>query len=308
MELEFDIPSIKETEFGVGRDLGVGRDRRNVRDYETSEVFNVVPIDDGVKDYLHEMITATIDSFEKFTDEPSEYSASERYESQEYLWLPLDNDVAMLYRNLHEAINLDEGELTDTADVFCYFAQFTDSNDKRLTALHRPTQFKSLRKKIVKYSDDTLQILKEPVFKLDQDFDILIDSKMIHILRPSSFEFMGKLQKAIIGAVSGNISKIRNDMQFVDFQNIEAYALEHPRAARYIASIQTNNWAKGIDYNALRQLCAATGVSVTESDGQLTVPDDHVLGFLEVVDRRRYEIMIVKDSSEQFKAAKRQKL
>jgi hypothetical protein len=69
------------------------------------------------------------------------------------------------------------------------------------------------------------------VFKLDNDFDLLIDSANVHILRPSGFEFAGKLQQAILDAVPNNIKSIAKDLAFVAFDGIEAYARKHPRAS-----------------------------------------------------------------------------
>jgi hypothetical protein len=40
----------------------------------------------------------------------------------------------------------------------------------------------------------------------------------------------------------------------------------------------------------------------------IVVPKEHVLGFLEVLDRRLYEVELVRDSPEQFKATSRQKI
>ncbi|MFO0754574.1 MAG: hypothetical protein U0411_14770 [Thermodesulfovibrionales bacterium] len=70
--------------------------------------------------------------------------------------------------------------------------------------------------------DDTLEIIEDTVFRLDNDFDLLVDSANIHILRPSGFEFAGKLQQAILDAVPENIKAIRKDLTFVDFDDIEA--------------------------------------------------------------------------------------
>lgn len=297
MNLKFDIETVKATEFGVGRDDTSNR------------VFNFVPVDGEVQDYLREMVIATTIALEKISNEPTQYTASERYDSQDKLYLPLDHDLVGLYRKLHEATNLEEEELSNTDGIFCYFARFVDHNDNKLTALHRSTQFKSLEKpKIVGIIDNTLKIVKRSLFKLDQDFDVLVDSEVVHILRPSGFEFMGQLQQAILDAVPGNISEIRTDMPYVDFESIERYSSSRPRAARYLAAIRSNKWAKNIDIFALKQLCTMTGVEFTESDDMMTLSDDQIMGFLEVIDRRRYTIELVKNDSEQFKAHSRQRI
>ncbi len=146
------------------------------------------------------------------------------------------------------------------------------------------------------------------MFKLDADFDLLIDSTNVHILRPSGFEFVGKLQEAVLAAAPENVKALQRDLKFVDFDRIEAYATTHPRAARYLASIRAQKETTNIDKTALKKLCKGTGVKILEASGKITVLDGHVMGFLEVLDRRRYQLELVGGSPERFKAASRRKL
>src|SRR2546426_481228 len=81
----------------------------------------------------------------------------------------------------------------DPATVFCYFARLTDSKGRRLTALRRATQFKGvLKSRLLRLVTDSLKLVEDHIFKLDRDFDLLIDSANVHILRPSGFEFAGE--------------------------------------------------------------------------------------------------------------------
>ena len=130
----------------------------------------------------------------------------------------------------------------------------------------------------------------------------------MHILRPSGFDFVGRLQEAILAAAPSNIQKIQEDLVFVELAGIEKYASKHPRAARYLASIRGQMETKNIDKNRLKKLCKSTGVELTELDGKIGVSPGHELGFLEVLDRRRYELELVQGQPERFKAASRTKL
>jgi hypothetical protein len=301
MRLEFDLGNVTVTEFGVGRD------------YSDGQKFVAVPVDAGVRTALREMVRATRVAMEDHEDGPRKYEPSEKHRSTEHLYLPLGDELAASVRELHEATNLDidAGALTDTSSVFCYFARLTDKNARRLTALRRATQFKGIVKskgRLVRMLDDTLKIVDDTVFKLDNDFDLVIDSARVHILRPSGFEFAGKLQQAILQAVPENIEAIRKDLTFVKFDGIEEYAGEHPRAARYLASIRGQEETKNIDKVALKKLCKQTGVEVTEAQGKITVAVGHEMGFLEVLDRRRYEVSLVKEKPERYRAASRKKI
>ena len=299
MKLDFDIENVTVTEFGVGRDDDDG------------QTFILVPVDAGVQNALREIVQATWNAMQKHDDGPTEYQPSEKYGVTEYLYLPLENDLALSLRRLHEAANLaiDSHALEDPTAVFCYFARLTDKQGRRLTALRRATQFKGvLKSRLIRFVSDALQLIDDRVFKLDADFDLLVDSSNVHILRPSGFEFAGKLQQAILDAVPQNVKAIRKDLPFVDCDAIEAYATKHPRAARYLASIRVQGEAKNIDRAALKKLCKSTGVEVVEDNGKIRVAAGQEMAFLEVLDRRRYVLALVKGPPERFKAASRRKL
>ena len=299
MNLKFDINDVVVTEFGVGRDDGHGRD------------FDHVTVDGNVQGALQEMAVATWEVMQTQTDNPPSYEPSEKHESIEYMHLPLNDNMAEVMRKLHEANNLppDPTALADPKMVFCYFARFTDSQQQKLTAVRRATQFKGvLKSRLIRLHTNALKLIEDRVFKLDHDFDLLIDSENIHILRPSGFEFVGQLREAIMAAVSTNVTSLEEDLIFIDFNVIEKYASKHPRAARYLASIRSKNEAVNIDSGRLQKLCADNGVELTVTNGVLSLEKKQVMGFLEVLDRRRYEIELVTDMPEHYRAAKRSKI
>jgi hypothetical protein len=299
-DLDFSFRNVLTTEFGVGRDAD---DRRK---------FVAVPVDANVQAALREMVVATWNALQKNEDDAAMYEAAEKYASTEYVYIPLEDDLAKSIRMLHQSENLpiDTAALSDPADVFCYFARLTDKKRRRLTALRRAAGFKGIlksRNRLVRMLDDTLKIIDDTVFKLDNDFDLLVDGVNIHILRPSGFEFAGQLQQAILDAVPANIKALGMDLRFVEFGGIEKYAQHHPRAARYLASIRALR-PKNIDMSLLNTLCSQTGVKVVKSGAKLRVANGHELGFLEVLDRRRYEVNLVKEERERYRAASRTRL
>lgn len=301
MKLEFDLADVTVTEFGVGRDDGDGQS------------FVAVPVGADVQAALREIVRATWDALHKQADGPAKYEPSEKHGSTEYLFLPLGDDLAASIRELHESTNLtiDASALSEPQDVFCYFARLTDRKGQHLTALRRASQFKGILKsknRLVRMLDDTLMIIEDRVFKLDNDFDLLADAKNVHILRPSGFEFAGKLQQAILDAVPQNIKALRKELSFVEFDVIEAYAATHPRAARHLASIRAQEETKNVDKGNLKGYCKRVGVVVKEASGKLVVEAGHEMGFLEVLDRRLYEVELVPGTQERYRASSRRKL
>ena len=301
MKLEFDLDHVSVVEFGVGRDGG------------NEQSFVAVPVDVAVQTALQEMVRETWDTLLKEEDGPVKYEPSEKHAATEYLFLPLEDDLAALVRDLHNAANLDiqASALADADDVFCYFARLTDQKKQRVTALRRATQFKGIvkrRNRLVRMIDNTLKIIEDTVFKLDNDFDLLIDATNVHILRPSGFEFAGNLQQAILDAVPENIKAIRKEIPFVEFDSIEQYACKHPRAARYLTSIRGQEETKSTDKSLLKKLCKQTGVEVEESKGKVNIAVGHEMGFLEVLDRRRYQVSLVMEKPERYRAASRRQI
>ncbi len=298
MTLDFDIEKIEIVEFGVGIDE------------VQNQSFNCITVDINVQFALKEMIISTWDTLQSNNDNPGIFEASEKYNTTEYIYLPLCDNLAEKLKQLHESENLeiDNTILDDPSNLYCYFTRMLDTQGRRLTAIRRATQFKGvLKKRLVRLVTDALKIIDDKVFKLDNDFDLLIDSSNIHILRPSGFEFVCHLQTAILAAVEKNINKIKKDLPYVDFSSIQEFAGKHTRAARYLASIRSQD-IKNTDASALRKLCKNTNVDVRTVKGKITVEKKDIMGFLEVLDRRRYEVTLVKGSPERFRAPSRKKL
>ena len=297
--MDFDLANVTVTEFGVGLDDTDGQH------------FLTVPVAAEVQTALGEMAQETWRALQDRQGDPARYEPSEKYGSTEHLYLPLDDVLATPVRDIHEATNLriDARALAEPAAVFCYFGRLTDNRGRRLTALRRSTQFKGIvkrRNRLVRVVDDTLTIIPDTVFKLDNDFDLLVDGTRVHILRPGGFEFAARLQQAVLDAVPGNIERIRAGLPFVEFANVGAYARAHPRAARYVASIRQQRTE--IDRALLVTACEQTGVDVIESNGTVSVATGHEMRFLEVLDRRLYAVDFVTGNPERYRASSRRQI
>ena len=269
MTTNFDFNNITLTEFGLGLD----QDQRS---------YVQVPVDGDVQSSLLEMAQETSRLMTAIAATPENYQPSEKYASTEHLILALSDDMAISIRELHNAANIEEdaSALDSADDCFAYYARFTDSQNRKLTAVRRASQFKGvLKKRLISWGDNTLKIIPDKVFKLDNDFDFLVDSAQIHILRPSGLEFTAQLQEAIMAAVQGNVDNISSEISYVNFESISEYAQKHPRAARYIASIRSQSEAHNVDKNKLKLFCQRTGVSFTETNNQLNIDDANVMGF-----------------------------
>src|ERR1700761_6006197 len=172
MNLDFNLVATRSTEFGVARDDAAGKN------------FSIMPVDENVQEALEEMATDTWETLSQ-TEEPEEYQPSEKYASQEAIYMPLDSDMASLLRELHEADNilLDSTALAEPKTVAFYFARFSDSRGRRLTGVRRASQFKGiLKNRLVRLVSDSLKIVEDQTFKLDRDYDLLVDSVNVYVL------------------------------------------------------------------------------------------------------------------------------
>ncbi len=297
MPINFDFGHVERerVEFGVGKDEG------------GDTTFYAVPVDADVKNDLLSMVNATLDQLENVEGGGTPYSPAERHEPTGYLIVQAGSDFETHLRQLHNANNLTlgAGALVHPHRLLSYFVRLTDATSRRVTAVRRATYFKGiLSRRLVRFNNDMLKVVEDDVFKLDVDFDLLVDSEGTHIWRPSAFEFLGKLRQAVLDAVPRNVQAIRADLPFVDFSSIEEYAASRPRAARYLASIRAQELS-GVDQGALADLCRQARVAVAEREGVLVPSPDSAMGFLEVLDRRRYEIELVLGQPERFKASSR---
>ena len=267
MNLNFDIENAETTEFGVGRNIGSDR------------TFAVVPVHLGVQTTLQGMVAGTCQKMEASMESPSTFNPAEKYGSEEYLTLPIDDDLALRLRTLHEAQNLTIADdyLDWMTKCFCYFARLWDADGKQLTALRRATQFKGALNKqnrILSLGSDALRVVDGPIFQLNADFDVIVDADTVHIIHPNSFKLLGQIEEAIAEAVPQNVAAIAQSATYVDWANVEDYAASHTRAASLLASIRTNGYAENLDKSALESLCQGTGVSIEDVQGKIVVPDD----------------------------------
>lgn len=298
MNLNFDFNNITITEFGVGFDR------------DENYLFTHMPSDQGTKEALQQMAEATSLAMQEKIEAPRPYEPSEKYAGSESLYLPASDPLAEPLLELHKATNLptDASALTDPSAIACYFAQFRDNQGCHLTALKRAAQFKGvLKKRLVRLCDDSWKFVEDTVFILDNDFDLLVSDDQLYILRPSSFEAIGKLTQAILDAVPENVTAIQQEIPIVNFNTIQDYASKHSRAARYLASIRTQTLAD-MNHSALENLCKKTNVEIEKIGGKISVPEKHIMGFLEVLDRRRYPIELIDGTPESYRATSREKL
>lgn len=299
MDIDFDIKNVKSVNFGVGYKEA------------SSRKFVELVVDQSVQDQLESMVVSTT---KDMSGSPEKFEPSEDYTDGRYTFVPTDDPMVTQLSRLHSSdhLNTSDDGLAYLRNCFCYFARFRDNQDKRLTALRRAAQFKAglkNRSRLISWVDNALQVVEDPIFRLNETFDILIDSKAVHIVHPSSFKELGQIDLFIQRAVSDNIQMLEAHLTNLNWAPIQEYAETHPRAAKLLASIRSNDYASDINLQSLKDSCNESGIAMEVNlNGNLTVPEDQILIFLEILDRRRYSIKLVDDNTEGYRATSRQRV
>lgn len=296
IHFNLDLPPI--VEFGVGRDASDGRS------------FGLVSVRDDVQDELFSMAKETLRQIDQAEEPPAAYDPANVPSTFEYLQLPIHDVMASEIQAIFNvpAFDRDASFPNDLSDVFCYFALFTSQDGSRLLCLRRAAQFKSLaKKKAASLRGDALQLVPDPLFQLNNEFDVLVDHETVHIIHPKSFSALARIDVATAETVSKNVKAIREQCPYVRWSNIEKHAISKPSIARLLASIRSSRHAENVDRDLLVGACIRAEVPIQDGE-QIAVPDNDIKEFLEVLNRRLYEVDLVPSHPEFYVASNRRQL
>jgi hypothetical protein len=143
------------------------------------------------------------------------------------------------------------------------------------------------------------------LFKLDYDFDYIITNEKIFIHRVSGFESITRLNDVILERAQQNTVSLGVRLPWIDIGQLGEYTRTHMRAARLIASIVSRENLESISIELLRDECRNDGVVLEEINGKISPAEKSEFGFLNVLDRRRYHMMLIPDVDEIYEAPTR---
>lgn len=237
------------------------------------------------------------------------FSPAEKYSSEEHLQLPLNTEyvtdlvTTIGLQNLQSNVNA----LNSISELEYYYAVFTDSQNRKLYAFRRAAQFKGvIKSKLTIIDGGILKLLDTPVFRLDNDFDYIVDDQNIFILRPSGFEFTTNVHGAVIQSAAANANAIATRVTYLDISRISNYASTHVRAARLLAAIRSRDDLHLIDRQLLINSCQQFGILISQNQaGSIGPNDGHEYDFLCIIDRRAYIATLIPNQPEKYEAASR---
>ena len=294
--MAFNFQQIQSVEFGVCLDTDEG------------ESLRLVPCVEAVQDALEEMLETTRLAIFDADHELQEFSPAEKYAATERLFCALGSDLVTKHNDIYQAENLpiDTHALDDMAKIVSYFGIYRDADGNKLMAFRRAAQFKGvLQKKLLHFMDDALRIIEDHVFKLDTDFDFIICDEKIYIWRPSGFIFASQMDDQMAACAMGNVDHIAEDITCVDFDGLKKFVAGHKLAMRLVAAIKSRNDLAAISKKRLKAECKEAGLKVAENENKLAPVEGSEMGFLMLLDRRRYTVTLIEKHPETYEAPSR---
>lgn len=280
MRNEFNFDRIQSVEFCV-----------NARTNGDDQTSYLVPTDQSVQDALKHVLEATLTDIEPEDGEWAPYELSEKYASKETLQADLAAAEMAAIRALYEeeGWGINAGALADPAKLVYYFGVFRDDQGRKLLAVRQATQFKDAFKgRFLSVIDDTLRMVADRVFKLDNQFDFLITAQHVYILHPTGFEKIAEIEAFASAKARESTLALGATVTFLDFTGLAEYVAKHKRAARLVAALNGRGDLHAIKRQMFCKAAKDTGVELEKAGRKMAPMKGSETGCLELLDHRRY--------------------
>jgi hypothetical protein len=300
IENDINIESIISVNFGIA--------------LRNSGYLYFVPTDAGLKGALKEMIVVTAAALNAAQGEWQAYDISEDYGQRRRVYCNRDNEYMAVFSTIFDAGTLDDlTNLPDHAnDIEYYFAEITDIQNRRMVGVRKATQFKGTVKaknRLVRMINDTLSIIEDSVFKLDNEFDLLITDGHVYILNDAKMQQLGDITSRVAATAKDKIQSIEDTITFLDLSRVKEKIEKHPRVARYAASIAQNPLIANFQRAKIEALALQHGIVFKELDtGKLQCRVQDEARLMELLDARRYHLDLADDGGDPYRATGRQKV
>jgi hypothetical protein len=302
MHDEFTFDSVRSVEFCV-----------SVKQGSEHENF-LVPSDRSVQDELHEMLRNTVAQFGGDRGEIASYppwqqfELSEKYASKETLIANLASDEMVTISDLYneEGWPSNARALRNAEDIMYYFGVFRDHSRRKLIGVRRAAQFKSVVKsRLIRLADDSLTMVNDHLFRLDNEFDFLITRNHVYILHPAGLERIAQVEQLVSAKAREKALALGRQITFVDFASIAEFVAHHKRAARAVVALVSREGLNNISRSKLAVAARETDVVLVNIGRKISPATGSEMAFLELLDDRRYATAIKTGPKEAYVANSR---
>ena len=305
MHQEFGFDEIQSVEFCV-----------SVEEGDEHENY-LVPTDQSVQEALRAMLTATVDQLEN----PGEtaladaawqpFELSEKYATKERLVAALATEEMSTIHDLYreEGWSSNPHALQNPRDIAYYFAVFRDVVHRKLLGVRRATQFKGvLKSRLIRLIDDSLTMVGDNIFRLDNEFDFLITEGHAYILHPVGFERIAEIEELVSERARAKTRALEQRLSFVDFTSLAEFVAHHKRAARLVVALSSRMGLEQIEKSLFTAAARETDVMVVAVGSKISPAAGSEIAFLELIDDRRYTTAIRAGPKEAYIASSRRPL
>jgi hypothetical protein len=155
--------------------------------------------------------------------------------------------------------------------------------------VRQATQFKGAFKgRFLSIIDDTLQMVSDRVFKLDNQFDFLITAQHVYILHPTGFERIAEIEEFASAKARQMALALGETVRFLDFTGLAEYVAKHKRAAKLVTALNGRSDLQRIKRAMFCKAAKETGVALEKAGRKMTPAKGSEIGCLELLDHRRY--------------------
>lgn len=269
-----------------------------------------VPIAPEVKDMLNEMLRQTIIDMNK-TEIVEEIEYGEVYQSRVHVRCASGDPTVARVVQLLNAKNLQSAAtaLNDPTKIDFYFARFKDDQNQQCVGVKTPNQFKAaIGKRIIRLFDDTLVVVKDNFFKLDNEFDFIVSKDYVDILSPTQFMRVARVEKVLSDKAPQHVNEIASIMPAVDFSSILDFVVTHSRAQKLVSSIRKRKNLMQVTIAEIQSACKLNNIPIVKNGKKIIPEPTHEIDFLELLDGRRYPYPLGKKDPDLFRALRRSKI
>lgn len=270
-----------------------------------------IPIAPEVQDELKVMLDLTLLKLglPQSAGQLPDFSPAEKYSGEEPCKLPLATDymadvaAVLSLQNLPSNTNA----LQAIDELRYYYAIFSDNQGRSLYTFRRAGTFKGVTKsKLAFIQNGLLTMVEGNIFRLDSDFDYVVDSQTIYVLRHSGFEFTTNVHVQMLQAAGNNATAVAATVSYLNMGGIAAYASKHSRAARLLAAVRARADLHLLDRALFEAACQQNGILlVQDGNGAVGPAAGHEYEFLQMIDRRIYTATLIPQQAERYEAASR---
>lgn len=297
MRSDFDFASIKSVEFCVCVDEG--------EEYENY----LIPCDQNVQKALTAMLVATVNELEEQENPITQhFEMSEKYAPKEALVADLSVEEMVTISELYaeEGWDVNADALQHPQNIPYYFVVFRDSRKRKIVGVRRATQFKGVvKRRLIRLIDDSLRMVGDNLFRLDNEFDFLITRQHAYILHPVGFERVAEIEEWVSAKAQEKAKALGTKVKFADFTGIAEFVVHHKRAARLVSALISRGGLESVKRSRFIASAKETGVALVNVKQKIAPAAGSEMGFLELLDDRRYTTAIKTGPKEAYVASSR---